>query len=417
MMLKGYDPARIVSGNSFTRDGFPRHTFDYSLSNPPYGVEWKKVEAEIRGEHQSRGHDGRFGAGLPRINDGSFLFLQHMIAKWKPIAEGGSRLAIIFNGSPLFTGGAGSGESEIRRWIIEHDWLEAIVALPDQLFYNTGINTYIWILTNRKRLERQGKVQLLDATGFSRKMRKSLGQKRNEIADQQLAEIVRSYGDFVEGPHCKVFDNMAFGYRRITVERPLRLRYHLTDAALATILADKTVRKLLQPDARPGQHSLLDHEAMLGAALRLAADTPTTNEAALSRALDAALAPSGIRLPTPARKVILAALAEREASAPPVLGPKDEPLPDPELRDAEDVPLTERIDDYVAREVLPHVPDAWINAKDTDPRDGKVGKVGYEINFNRYFYQYQPPRPLAEIDAELRVLEQEIAAMLAEVTA
>ena len=216
---------------------------------------------------------------------------------------------------------------------------------------------------------------------------------------------------------CKVFDNEAFGYRRITVERPLRLRYYLTGTALATILADKTVLKLLQPDARPGQHSLLDHKSAFAAALRLAAATPTTDEAALSRALDTALASSGIRLPTPARKAVLAALAERDESAPPVLGPKGEPVPDPELRDAEDVPLTERIDDYVAREVLPHVPDAWVNVKDTDPRDGKVGKVGYEINFNRYFYQYQPPRPLAEIDAELRVLEQEIAAMLAEVTA
>ena len=417
MMLKGYNPANIVSGNSFTRDGFAGRRFDYSLSNPPYGVEWKKVEAEIRGEHEQLGENGRFGAGLPRINDGSFLFLQHMISKWKPVVEGGSRLAIIFNGSPLFTGSAGSGESEIRRWIIEHDWLEAIVALPNQLFYNTDIGTYIWILTNRKRNERKGKVQLVDATTFSRKMRKSLGDKRNEVTAEQIAEIVRTYGDFVAGPHCKIFDNADFGYRRITVERPLRLRYRLTDTALATILADKAVRKFLQPDRSGGQRALADPEAALVTALQLAAGTSTTDEAVLTRTLEAALARSGLKLPTPARKAILAALAERDETAPIILGSKGDPLADPELRDNEDVPLTERIDDYFAREVTPHVPDAWINEKETDTRDGKVGKVGYEINFNRYFYQYQPPRPLAEIDAELRVLEQEIAAMLAEVTA
>jgi len=333
------------------------------------------------------------------------------------VVEGGSRLAIIFNGSPLFTGSAGSGESEIRRWIIEHDWLEAIVALPNQLFYNTDIGTYIWILTNRKRNERKGKVQLVDATTFSRKMRKSLGDKRNEVTAEQIAEIVRTYGDFVAGPHCKIFDNADFGYRRITVERPLRLRYRLTDTALATILADKAVRKFLQPDRSGGQRALADPEAALVTALQLAAGTSTTDEAVLTRTLEAALARSGLKLPTPARKAILAALAERDETAPIILGSKGDPLADPELRDNEDVPLTERIDDYFAREVTPHVPDAWINEKETDTRDGKVGKVGYEINFNRYFYQYQPPRPLAEIDAELRVLEQEIAAMLAEVTA
>jgi type I restriction enzyme M protein len=260
-------------------------------------------------------------------------------------------------------------------------------------------------------------VQLIDATGFSRKMRKSLGQKRNEIADGQIAAIVQLYGELAEGPHCKTFANTDFGYRRITVERPLRLRYHLTEAALATILADRSVRKLLQPDIPAGQQAFADPGAALVAALRAVAGTPTVDEAALSRALDAALAPSGLKLPAPAKKAILAALGERDESAPPARGPKGELLPDPELRDNEDVPLSERVEDYFAREVTPHVPDAWISARETDPRDGQVGKVGYEINFNRYFYHYQPPRPLAEIDAELRVLEQEIADLLREVTA
>ncbi len=278
LMLKGYNPANIISGNSFTRDGKAGQRFDYFLSNPPYGVEWKKVEDEIRSEYQDLGYDGRFGAGLPRINDGSFLFLQHMIAKWKPAEEGGSRLAIIFNGSPLFTGGAGSGKSEIRRWIIENDWLEAIVALPDQLFYNTNINTYIWVLTNRKQPKRQGKVQLVNAVSFFQKMRKSLGQKRNEISPDQIAEIVRIYGDFTDGKYCKVFVNTDFGYRHVTVERPLRVRYELTEETLATILADKTVARFLMPistqNTLPGMHEVSNLGGALITALRGAFPEP-----------------------------------------------------------------------------------------------------------------------------------------------
>src|SRR6266852_1552485 len=225
MMLKGQDASHIVAGNSFTEDGHKGRTFDYLLANPPFGVEWKKVEKEIRGEHEKLGFQGRFGAGLPRINDGSFLFLQHMISKMKPVAEGGSRVAIVFNGSPLFTGAAGSGESEIRRWIIENDWLESVVALPDQLFYNTGISTYFWIVTNRKSPARRGMVQLVDAREYSMKMRKSLGEKRKEISSDQIDTISRLYGDFTVGDHVKILPNTAFGYQRITVERPLRLRW------------------------------------------------------------------------------------------------------------------------------------------------------------------------------------------------
>ena len=241
MMLK--DPkhaAHIVHGNSFSQDGHAGRDFDYLLANPPFGVEWKKVRDAVDDEHKRLGFAGRFGAGLPRINDGSFLFLQHMIAKMKPVEEGGSRVAIVFNGSPLFTGGAGSGESEIRRWIIENDWLEAVVALPDQLFYNTGISTYFWIVTNRKAPERRGKVQLVDARGSWEKMRKSLGEKRKQISGEQIAEIVRLYGAFEEGEHVKILPNEAFGAMRIVVERPLRLRWEVTEETLAAVARRQT---------------------------------------------------------------------------------------------------------------------------------------------------------------------------------
>ncbi|MDX2201040.1 MAG: class I SAM-dependent DNA methyltransferase [Phycisphaerae bacterium] len=225
MLIKGQNIEHIVFGSSFTKDGFSRERFDYMLANPPFGVEWKPDEDDIRKEHETLGMNGRFGAGLPRINDGSFLFLQHMLSKMKPKKDGGTRLGIVFNGSPLFTGDAGSGESEIRRWIIENDWLEAIVALPDQLFYNTGIFTYVWILTNRKRPERRGKVQLINAVDLYRKMRKSLNNKRNEISSEQIDEVTRLYGEFAECERSKVFDNADFGYRQVTIERPLRLNF------------------------------------------------------------------------------------------------------------------------------------------------------------------------------------------------
>jgi type I restriction enzyme M protein len=249
MMLKGQDASRIHVGNSFTRDGVPDEQFDYQLSNPPFGVEWKKVEDEIRKEHEQLGFKGRFGAGLPRINDGSLLFLQHMASKMRSVDKGGSRLAIVFNGSPLFTGAAGSGESEIRRWLLEKDLVEAIVALPDQLFYNTGIHTYIWLVTNRKPAHRQGKTQLIDARSFYRKMRKSLGDKRNELADEHIAEITRFFKDFEENDYSLILDNEAFGYQRIVIERPMRLRYELSEATIAALDADKAFLKL-DPELR-----------------------------------------------------------------------------------------------------------------------------------------------------------------------
>jgi len=427
MMVKGYDPSHIVNGNSLTRDGFAGRHFDYFLANPPYGVEWKKIEGAIRAEHEQQGDEGRFGAGLPRISDGSFLFLQHMIAKWKSVAEGGARLGIVFNGSPLFTGAAGSGESEIRRWIIGNDWLEAIVLLPKDLFYNTNIQTYVWILTNRKpdgsrpgEPDRRGKVQLIDASGdaFYRKMRKSLGEKRNEIGRDQIDEIVRLYGDFADGPHSKIFDNAAFGYRRVTVERPLRVRYEATDESIATALAAKVVRKFV--DAAPeggleGFEEAGTRERDLCAAIRAALPEPVDGVDAAAVALDRALGARGLLVPKPVRKAVVEALVVREEDAPIARDGKGNAMADPELRDYEDVPLVEDIDVYMAREVLPHVPDAWVNPTGIDPKDGRVGRVGYDIKFDLYFYKYTLPRSLVEIEPDIEKLQEKISTMMSEV--
>jgi type I restriction enzyme M protein len=393
MMMNG-SPGKIVQGNSFSQDGFSGERFDYFLCNPPYGVEWKKVEKAVRDEAVSLGFDGRFGAGLPRINDGSLLFLQHMAAKWKRPEDGGSRMAIIFNGSPLFTGGPGSGESEIRRWVIENDWLESIIGLPDQLFYNTGISTYIWILTNRKRPERQGKVQLINATGMFTKRRKSLGNKRNDITQEQIDEIVRLHGDVREGKLSKIFDNADFGHRQVTVERPLRVRYRATDDGLKRLLAAKPVLALTA-----GADDLRDR---LADAFRSAGSAVTTDRKMVERSVMAALADfdgTGPRI----AKEMLKALTVRDEAAPIVMG-KNGPEPDPDLRDTEDVPLKENVTAYFQREVVPYVPDAWVDDNRT--------KIGYEIPFTRHFYEYVPPRPLEDIDAEIRNLEQEISALL-----
>jgi type I restriction enzyme M protein len=324
MLIKGQDVANIVFGNTFSDDGHPIKKFDYMLSNPPFGVEWKKVEKDIRREHEKQGYNGRFGPGLPRVSDGSLLFLLHLISKMRPAVEGGSRFAIVLNGSPLFTGGAGSGESEIRRYVLENDLLEAIIGLPTDMFYNTGISTYVWVLTNRKPAHRKGQVQLIDASGFWQKMRKSLGSKRKELSDEHIAEITRLFGQFVEAqdgkkPISRLFKNSDFGYRTITVERPLR------------------------------------------------------NE-------------SG--------QIVRGEKGKQ----------KGKPQPDTSLRDTENVPLAEDVDAYFKCEVLPHAQDAWIDPDKT--------KVGYEIPFNRHFYVFEPPRPLAEIDADLKHCTDRIKAMI-----
>jgi len=324
MLIKGQDVANIIAGNTLSEDGHANKKFDYMLSNPPFGVEWKKVEKVVRAEHETEGYNGRFGPGLPRVSDGSLLFLMHLLSKMRPARDGGSRFGIVLNGSPLFTGGAGSGESEIRRYVLESDLVEAIIGLPTDMFYNTGISTYVWILSNRKPAARKGKVQLIDASTFWQKMRKTLGSKRKELSDDHIAEITRIFGSFrkvsKDGiPISRIFKNEDFGYRTITVERPL-----------------------------------CDEQGNL----------------------------------------VLIAKGKN----------KGDPQPDASLRDTENVPLKENVETYFKREVLPHVPDAWIDHDKT--------KVGYEIPFNRHFYVFKAPRSLEEIDAELKGVTAKIMGML-----
>ncbi|QIY96513.1 N-6 DNA methylase [Streptomyces sp. S1D4-11] len=414
LMIKGQDPENIRFGNSFSDDGHSRRRFDYILANPPFGVEWKKVKEEVEYEHKSLGDAGRFGAGLPRINDGSLLFLQHMISKMKPVdvnGGGGSRIAIVFNGSPLFTGAAESGESNIRRWILENDWLEAVVALPDQLFYNTGISTYFWILTNRKNADHKGKVVLLDARDQWQKMRKSLGDKRKELGDgtngrpDHIGDITRLYAEAAqvakdpEHPlhgKVKLFANEDFGYQRITVERPLKLRFEVTEETLAALAEAKPVAKLERS------------EEFVAAVRTLLGSSWTTKSEAFIALKDAVVA-AGLTWPAgaPFAKAVRETVGVRDPEGE-VQKVKGAPEPDADLRDYENVPLGQDVEDYLKREVLPHVPDAWIDHTKT--------KIGYEIPFTRYFYVYKPPRPLAEIDAELKSLEAEIQALLGEVT-
>lgn len=412
MLVTGHDPEQIAFGNTLTRDVHAERKFHYILSNPPYGVDWKKYREPIKAEAESSGMDGRFGAGLPRVSDGQLLFLQHMISKMRD-DEAGSRIGIVMNGSPLFTGGAGSGESEIRRWMLENDWIEAIVALPTDLFYNTGIQTYVWLLTNRKPPARRGRVQLIDASGerFWKSMRKSLGSKRREIPDGARDEIVRLYAGFLNGESgeeevSRVFDTADFGYREIRVERPLRLNFRVEDGRLARLASQKPYVRLDEAD-----------RVAIEAALRSVGDEAFTNRDAFGDAVSRALEAAGLKIGAPVSKAILSALSERDEKADIRTGRDGRPEPDTELRDHERVPLGEDWREYMKREVLPFVPDAWVDERYTDALDRKVGRVGYEINFNRYFYRYVPPRPLEEIDAELKVLEAEIAGLLKEVVA
>ncbi|WP_447004067.1 type I restriction-modification system subunit M [Saccharothrix isguenensis] len=403
MMIKGENASNIKLGNSFSQDKHYGKTFDYLLANPPFGVEWKKVKDDVETEAKI-GFAGRFGAGLPRINDGSLMFLQHMIHHMKKPEQGGSRLAIVFNGSPLFTGAAESGESKIRQWILENDWLEAVVALPDQLFYNTGISTYFWILTNRKDEAHRGKVILLDAREHWSKMRKSLGDKRKYIPDADIAKLTELYGEALTAAEdanhpmhekVKVFATRDFGYHRITVERPLKLRFEVTEEALAELEVAKPLAKY------EGREKLIE-------ALRGLVDRPAAmRKVDFAKTMKETLAPLG-KLPAPVDKAIWAAVSISDPEGELQTDSKGKPLPDPDLRDNENVPLDEDIDEYMAREVLPHVPDAWVDHTKT--------KVGYEIPFTRHFYKYVPPRPLEEIDAELKELEAQIQRLLSEVT-
>jgi len=452
MLIKGEDADNIVLGDTFTQDGFDRdtdgkkRTFDYMLANPPFGVEWKQQQKFIEHEAETLGHSGRFGAGLPRINDGSLLFLQHMLAKMRAHDEGGSRICIVFNGSPLFTGDAGSGESNIRRWIIENDWLEAVVALPDQLFYNTGISTYLWVLTNRKEPRRKGKVQLIDARRFFVKMPKSLGNKRNKIGDptdrasepNHIGDITRVFGNFADGETrtfteedpitkqtvhkervvSKVFDNADFGFHKITVERPLRLNFQASPERIARLESESAFARLAKSTKKNETARLEEIEAgrrrqdeirqLLSQFAQTHGATLFKDRTAFLKALRDVDRASGVRLSAPEFKAVLAALGERDDTAEICRDRDGNPEPDPELRDTESVPLKERIDEYFKREVLPHVPDAWIDESKT--------KIGHEIPLNRHFYRYEPPRPLEVIEADIKALEDDIKRMLGEVT-
>ena len=413
LLIKGGDPAGIAFGNSFAEDGHPGKTFDYCISNPPFGVEWKKVENEVTDENKKRGFGGRFGAGLPRISDGSLLFVQHMISKFHK-DNNTSRLAVVLNGSPLFTGGAGSGESEIRRWIIENDWLEAIIGMPDQLFYNTGISTYIWIVTNQKAPHRRGRVQLIDATGMFEKMRRSLGNKRNLIPDEATKTITRMFGEMAEGEHSKVFDNQDFGYSRITVERPLRLNFAINSERIEAMKEVSVFRGLANSKKKgaAGAQEIAEgkllQEAIIKALTGASSDRVWKNRDTFSEHLKTVLRRSGNKLPIPLFNGIVTGLSERDETAEPCMK-GGSPEPDPDLRDTENVPLKEDIQTYFEREVLPHVPDAWIDHDKT--------RKGYEIPFTRHFYKFVSPRPLNEIDADLRRLSGEIQEMLREIAA
>ena len=402
MLIKGQEVSNIKLGNTLSDDQLAANTFDVMLSNPPFGVEWKKVQKQVSDEHKHRGFDGRFGPGLPRVSDGSLLFLMHLVSKIRDAREGGSRIGIILNGSPLFTGGAGSGESEIRRYLLQNDMVEAIVALPTDMFYNTGIATYIWVLSNNKPVERKGKVQLIDATDRATKMRKSLGSKRQFVSDSEQDDIVRLYGDFQETKKSKIFPVEAFGYRRITVERPLKLNFQASAERIERILEEKALQKMDQED----------QDKILSACRAMEADTLHQNRNQFQKALKASLGEHQVYLSPPQLKALLNALSERDPDANICTDSKGNPEPDTGLRDNENVPLGESVYDYFEREVVPHVPDAWIDESKRDEKDGEVGIVGFEIPFNRHFYEFTPPRPLDEIDADLKLCTDRIKQMI-----
>jgi type I restriction enzyme M protein len=451
----GRDADNIAYGSTLSHDRHGGKTFDYLIANPPYGKDWKRDEDAVRAEHE-RGTAGRFGPGLPRISDGQLLFLLHMLAHAKEPQQGGSRIAIIMNGSPLFTGDAGSGESEIRRFILEHDLLEALIALPEQLFYNTGIATYVWVVTNRKALARQGKVQLIDASHFDQDakrgifatlMRKALGDKRREIPMDRAQDILRILSEFSDGDTrtfakdgkdeevvvSRIFPTTHFGFRKITVERPIRLNFQASAERIARLDDEKGFQALAHSKKKGAAAAKEQAEgrSLQDAVRKLLRELPNTvvkDREEFERTLDAAAGKADLKLPAATRKAILSALSERDEKATICRDKDGASEPDPELRDTESVPLPAGDDPldaegrpasvraFFEREVKPHVPDAWIDTSKRDPKDGRVGLVGYEINFNRYFYRYSPPRSLQEIEADIRGIESDILRMLAEVT-
>jgi type I restriction enzyme M protein len=395
MVIKGQDIDNIVWGDTLTHDGHFGKTFDYCLANPPFGVEWKKQQSIVEKEHKERGFDGRFGPGTPRVSDGSLLFLLHLVKKMRPTQDGGGRIGIVLNGSPLFTGNAGSGESEIRRYLLEQDLVEAIIALPTDMFYNTGIATYIWILDNAKAPDRKGKVQLVYATQMFEKMRKNLGNKRKEISHQNLKDIVRTYAAFEETETSKIFKNTDFGYRQITVERPLKLAFKIDQQLIEDALLAKPFLKMSE-----------DERTKLSSALNQM-NKEFTSRAEFLTALTEAAKKQGLSLAAPAQKALVGIFGTRIDDAELCLDSKGKIEPDSDARDTENVPLSEDVEAYFEREVKQFAPDAWL--------DPTKEKIGYEIPFTRHFYKYVPPRDLAEIDAELNSLVVEIQALLKEI--
>ena len=442
----GRDADNIAYGSTLSNQGHADRSFDYLIANPPYGKDWKRDKNAVEAEHE-RGAGGRFGPGLPRISDGQTLFLLHMLAHAQPRDQGGARIAIIMNGSPLFTGDAGSGESEIRRYILEHDLLEALIALPEQLFYNTGIATYVWLLTTRKAPARKRKVQLIDATTFWSPMRRSLGDKRRQIPPDQATDVLDLLVEYKDGATrsvtkdsaaegatvSRIYPTTQFGYRKVTVERPLRLNFQASAERIARLPDQRGFQNLAKSKKR-GDAGAKEEAAgralqqAIVTMLKMLPDTLVRDRDEFLATLAAATKRADLKLPAPVKKAILTALAERDETAAICRDQAGAPEPDPELRDTERVPLVDGEDPVDAagvpasvhaffdREVRPHVPDAWIDTSKRDPKDGHVGIVGYEINFNRYFYQYQPPRPLAEIQADIRAIETDIVQMLAGIT-
>lgn len=395
MLIKGQDVSNIKLGNTLSNDQLSNEKFKYCLSNPPFGVDWKKVEKEVKAEAKKK--EGRFGAGLPRVSDGSLLFLMHLMSKMQKQELKGSRIGIILNGSPLFTGGAGSGESEIRRYILENDLLDTLVALPTDMFYNTGIATYIWILSNNKPKERKNKVLLINGTELFEPMHKSLGSKRKQLTEDNISTILTIYKNYQPTDIAGLFNTEEFGYRRITVERPLRLAFYPKDTKRLTAM---------QADEKAWA-KVVDQQALLAALAQL-------KDEYLSREQFKKELTKGYKFSSDEWKLLVKHLSEAKPEAE-VCKTKGKIEPDPNLRDYENVPLGESIEEYFTREVLPHVADAWIDTSKTDEKDKKVGIVGYEIPFNRHFYQYQPPRALEAIDADLDKVTQEIMQLLAEV--
>ena len=441
---QGRDADRIAFGSTLSNDRHDDQSFDYLIANPPYGKDWKRDKDTVTAEHE-RGSAGRFGPGLPRISDGQTLFLLHMLARAKAPDQDGARIAIIMNGSPLFTGDAGSGESEIRRYVLENDLLEALIALPEQLFYNTGIATYVWLLTNRKAQARKGKVQLIDATAtvFWSLLNRNLGKKRREIPMKEAADVLKILADFKDGDTrridtngsneevvvSRIFPTTQFGYRKITVECPLRLNFQASEERIGRLPEEKGFQNLAKSRKRgdAGAKEKAEGEALQQAILTMLRKLPDTlykdrNE--FLAELEGVARKADLRFSAPVKKAILKALSERDETAAICLDKGGEPEADPALRDTERVPLAEGDDPvdgdgvpasvraFMEREVKPHVRNARIDTSKRDRKDGKVGPVGYEINFNRYFYRYKPPRPLGEIEADIQVVENEILEML-----